>query len=51
MATFFGLFVKNRAKTTMIITKTPAVILSKSARSLIHGVCRRNGQTRFSSSS
>jgi transcriptional regulator Rrf2-like protein len=36
MATFFGLFVKNRAKTTMIITKTPAVILSKSARSLIH---------------
>jgi len=30
MVTFSGLFVKNRAKTTMIITKTPPVILSKS---------------------
>jgi hypothetical protein len=30
MATFSGLFVKNRAETIVIITKTPPMILSKS---------------------
>ena len=30
MATFSGLFVKNRAETIMIMTKTPPMILSKS---------------------